>query len=35
VLAELEEVLTEPFDDEYRALLAEARAKVTAKFGGR
>jgi hypothetical protein len=35
VLTELEEVLTEPFDDDYRALLAEARAKVAAKFGGR
>lgn len=35
VLTELEDVLTEPFDDDYRALLAEARAKVAAKFGGR
>lgn len=33
LLTELEEVLTEPFADEYRALLDAARNDVIAKFG--
>jgi hypothetical protein len=34
LMAALEEVMTEPLDDDYRALLAEARAKVAAKWSG-
>lgn len=33
LLTELEEVLTEPFDDDYRALLQTARNDVIKKFG--
>ena len=33
LFTELEEVLTEPFDDDYRSKVEQARARVIAKFG--
>jgi hypothetical protein len=33
LLAELEEVLTEPFADDYRSLVDAARADVSKRFG--
>jgi hypothetical protein len=35
LFAELEEVLTEPFDDDYRSKVDQARARVIAKYGRR
>lgn len=35
LLAELEEVLTEPFDDNYRRMVDQARARVIAASGAR
>jgi hypothetical protein len=35
LLAELEEVLTEPFDDNYRRMVDQARARVIAASGTR
>ena len=35
LLVELDETLSEPLDDDYRALLAAARATVARRFAGR